>query len=313
MITEKRKTWKKIAAGVLGLIMIGSGLFFFEKRKVFSRQAITGLYFHDPSTNVFEKSILWFKENKYAFISSEQLLNILNGHHPFPKRAVWITLDDGWRDNITNVIPLIIKHNIPVTFFISSGPVERDGVFWFSLVRAFKNDLPLAYRNNVKKLWSVDEKKRSAVVEELTKIIAPPLAREAMSVDDVRSISNIPLVTLGSHTVNHVITTNCTDRELKEEIIHSKLKLEQWGGRKVNLFSYPNGDHGEREKRILQEAGITLAATTQKEPISKTTDPFLVPRFCINNDAFFPEIVCQIVGVWGKYMAIASKITKMVK
>jgi len=300
--SEKRKPWKKIAAAMLALILIISGSFKREKKRIFSAEHITGLYFHNPSRAVFERSICWLKKNDCVFISSDELLDILNNKIPFPRRGVWITFDDGWRANLSEVLPVMLKYNIPLTFFISSGPVENSGVFWFSLVRTFRDFLPSIYQNNLQKLWSIDEKQRKAIVEELEKKCSPLLVREALSVNEIKAISRIPLVTIGSHTVNHVITVNCTDAELEAEISNASLKLEQWTGKKVRFFAYPNGDYGGRERKFLREAGIKLAATTRKEFISKKSDLYSIPRFCVNDDAFLPEIICQLVGVWGKWM-----------
>lgn len=301
-----------MAASILGLFFILSGLFWWEKRRMFSGKYITGLYFHNPSQQVFERAIKWFQKNNCIFISSEELLDILKSKANFQKRGVWISLDDGWQGNMSKVLPLMKKYNIPVTFFISSGPVERNGIFWFSLVRSFKNNLSLEYQNDVKKLWTVEEKTRRQVVENLEKALEnlekkcpisnARIVREAMTVDDVKTLSQMPQAAIGSHTVNHSITKNCTDAELKEEIFNSTRKLEEWSGKKVRFFSYPNGDYSGGEKQILQEAGIELAAATKKEFIYKDTNCYLVPRFCVNDDAFFPETLCQIVGVWGKWM-----------
>ena len=86
--------------------------------------------------------------------------------------------------------------------------------------------------------------------------------------------------------------------------IKSKLKLELWTGQKVYCYSHPNGDFDGRELKILTELGFRLAATTHKEFIDPSSNLNLlqVPRFCVNDDSFFPEALCQMVGIWGKYM-----------
>ncbi len=269
-----------------------------------SGRYITGLYFHKPSGKVFERCIRWLKKENCTFISTEQLLQILSGKAVFPKRGIWITFDDGWQSNISEVVPVMVKYNIPITFFICSGPAEGKGVFWFTLVRSFCDNLPEIYRHDLKKLWLTSEATRRKVEKNLWNSISLLPMREAMTIEDVRALSQISLATIGSHTDNHALTVNCTDAELKEEIRKSRLKLSKWCGKKIRFFSYPNGDYHLKDNAILQQAGIELAATTKKEFITPTTDRYFVPRFNVNDDAFFPEVLCQMVGAWGKGMNI---------
>lgn len=44
-------------------------------------------------------------------------------------RPVCVTFDDGYLDNYTNAVPILIKHNIPAAFFVSSGIVGTDQRF----------------------------------------------------------------------------------------------------------------------------------------------------------------------------------------
>ena len=302
MVNTKRKLWKKILASMLGCAIITLGIYKNEKKKMFSGKYVTGLFFHNPPKSTFENSIKWLVKNNCIFISTEKLLQIIKGKSAIPRRAVWITVDDGWHGNMSGILPVMTKYNIPITFFISTDPVENRGVFWFSLVRKFKNNLPQVYQKNIKKLWLVDEHIRKEIVEKLEAKVSAEIAREAMTVSEVQYLSTIPLVTIGSHTVHHVLTPNCTDRELTSEILDSQLKLEEWTGKKVIFFSYPSGKSDGREKKVFRKSGIKLAATTRKKFITSSDDVYHMPRFCVNDEAYLPERLCQMVGAWGKVM-----------
>ena len=48
-----------------------------------------------------------------------------------PPRAVAITLDDGYEDNLRNAAPLLADAHAPATAFVSTGPLGRGGEFWW--------------------------------------------------------------------------------------------------------------------------------------------------------------------------------------
>lgn len=299
-----RKKLKKLVAGLLGFLIIASGFFYINKKKMLSGKFITGLYFHNPSTKNFNYCIGWLKKNSCIFISSDQLVNILAGKSKIPPRAVWVTLDDGWRENMKNVIPTITQENIPITFFVSTGPVEGDGIFWFNLARSHRHLLPTRYQKNIHQLWGLDQSKRKVVLDQLKKRITQPIPRNAMTLPELKSISKLPQVTIGDHTVNHPPLINCTFEELYFEIISSQEKLEKWTNNKIKFFAYPFGKYEHREKEFLAKTSFHLAVTCKKNFISTDSDVYALPRFNVNDDAFCTEILCQMVGAWGRIMEI---------
>ena len=297
---------KKIVRKILNLLegLFCLGLMIFgvinrKKKKIFFNRYITPLYFHNPNKTVFEKCIKYLKRNNYVFISTKQLIDSINGKSIAPKGAVWISFDDGWKENIDNVIPIIKKYKIQVTFFISTDPVENTGVFWRTYIEKYKENLPGSYKNNTKKLWNIDEKKRKEIIEKIANKFNNKIEREAMTVNDIKYISDIPEITIGSHTIHHFITPNCTDEELEYEIKKSKYILENWIGKEVKYFAYPFGDFSGREKRILIKYGFEMAATTRKSLIYNNEDLYFIPRFGVSdNYILLPRFLSNIVGIW---------------
>jgi peptidoglycan/xylan/chitin deacetylase (PgdA/CDA1 family) len=294
----KRKL-RDIIAGLLGLCLIMLGFTRRAKTEIFENGFITGIYFHNPSRNLFEKSVKWLKKNRFNIIDTNTLLKILQKNQSAPPGTVWLSLDDGWKDNMTNVVPFAVKNNIPVTFFISTGPVESSGVFWWTLTEEFQSLLPEPYNKDPGRLWKIPENTRVKIIDELSEKTRGKYSREAMSIDDVKKISSSDYLTIGSHTVNHVITPNCTDEELRWELEESKRKLESWTGKTINTFCFPNADFSGKEEILLKQSGYEMAVVAGNKFITPDTKIYSVPRFSVG-EGYFTEELCHMFGVWQK-------------
>ena len=294
---------RNIICGLLGSILILLGNVKKAKNTSFQNNFITPIYFHNPTKKLFTKCIKWLKKNNYFFISTDQLIDIIKEKCKPPVGAVWLSFDDGWKGNIENVIPVLEKYNIPATFFISTKPVE-DGYFWWTVAKKYKSLLPIKFND----LWTIGENERMVIIKNVVNGKSEEIKREAMTVEDIKRISKNNLFTIGSHTVHHTITTNCSDNELDYEIKNSKQKLENWTGKEVKYFSYPNGDFDGREREILEKYGFELSATTENKFVNLESDIYFIPRFAVMNDGTFAENLCHMLGIW---QPVISKIKKL--
>lgn len=290
---------RKFIRTIIAQILILFGFVRRESKRVQSESLITSIYFHNPSKELFEKCIKWLIDKNYHFISTDDLYDILYSKKPMKKGAVCLTVDDGFKDNLANIIPVISEHNIPLTIFIATEPVNN-GVFWWSYINRHneinKEIIPI---ENYKKIPNIIRKNK---VDEIKRTIELP--REAMSKDDVIKISKLENVTIGNHTVNHPITKSCKINELEYEITEASNELTSWISNEITFFAYPNGDFDGREISILKSNKIKLAFTTSPKyiNINETINQFQIPRFSVNDNGSFAENVCKMVGVWQKYL-----------
>jgi len=304
-IIEEIKIFLKM---LLGLYLLFSGKVNMAKEEIFSKNYVTSLFFHNPSQQFFKRCIQWLKKNGYFFISADQLIQYIQNQQEFPKGAVWLSIDDGWKDNINNIIPVINEYKIPTTFFIAIDPVENQGIFWWTFFEKCKDQLPNYFKSNSLDLKNIKEKDRKKIIQDLKKRCKKRVTREVMEITEVKLLAQNPLVTIGSHTVHHALTVNCTDNELEFEIKKSKEKLREWTKKEVKYFSYPNGRFDGRERKILKESGYKLAATDKNRFITKNDDLYLIPRIGIKDKISFYEAICKIVGIWKTHI---SKIRKL--
>ena len=249
--------------GALALAVIASGRARRARKKALSGEVITSIYFHKPNQRLFTRCIRWLSKHGYTFISAADLIDILYGGRPIPKGAVWLSFDDGYKEWLADVLPVVHELRVPVTLFIPSGIVAGAGL------------LPWLHHENS----------------------ATP-ARDSVTVSELKTIAGYPEVTIGGHTVNHAVTVNLTEEKARRELGDSQHALESWAGVSVQCFAYPEGQFDGRERPFLTEFGYRLAAATTNDFITRKTDPFMVPRFCVSDNITFPEAVCNMVGVW---------------
>ena len=68
-----------------------------------------------PST--LEKQIKYLFDNKYKFLSSSDIYEIISGVTEAPRKGVLITFDDGYEDFIINAVPILNKYGARAIIF----------------------------------------------------------------------------------------------------------------------------------------------------------------------------------------------------
>jgi peptidoglycan/xylan/chitin deacetylase (PgdA/CDA1 family) len=259
--------------GLLSLVLIVSGGVRRARKRALGGGVVTAIYFHKPNKRLFVRCVRWLIKHGYTFISANDLLDILYRGKTPPRGAAWLSFDDGNKELLDEILPLVRLYRIPVTLFIPTGIIEGDGLFpWLHKgTPANSNGASAPVANGL---------------------------REALSVAELKQVLYCPQVNLGSHTVNHAITTGLTEDKARLELGESKHTLESWACASVTCFAYPEGRFDGLERPFLKKFGYLLAATTENAFITPDADPYLVPRFSIGDDISFPEAICNMVGVW---------------
>lgn len=264
-----------------------------KARKSISREGdILSFCAHNPNKVLLEKVVRWLIRRGYHFISSDELLDILK-ERKVTKDLVWLSFDDGWKDNVVNVIPILDKYRIPATFFVSTGEIEK-GYFWFEFAKQNRGCIPVPLRT----LWEVNNAERVSMIEEAAKDVNAHIVNHTLSPLDIQALSRNPLVTFGNHTDGHAICVNCSDDEMADEIGTCSRKLHELTGRVVRYFAYPNGDYNRRVVEALGSSGIALAATIEPRAIRIDDDLYRVPRCPMLDDGSLYENLSHIFGVW---------------
>jgi peptidoglycan/xylan/chitin deacetylase (PgdA/CDA1 family) len=229
---------------------------------------------------------------------------------PSHRPRVVVTLDDGYRDNLTNALPIAESKGIPITVFVTSGILAKHtGMWWDRLGTLLRSrpphvreiDLPVGGRTVRLPLGSsgiradLDSVRRQLLPLRVTEIeqaldtvseqwqvdSAPPPDAGTLTPEDLLELAASDTATIGAHTVDHVRLRDRSAQEQQDTILGSKRELEQSIGRAVPHFAYPFGrrdDFDDRSVDAARSAEFDTACTTIPGTARSSTDPYRLPR-----------------------------------
>lgn len=232
------------------------------------------------------------KRGGYEFVSLDEAIErIVKGPHR--PRFATITADDGYRDNLTEALPVFEKHGTPFTIYVAPSLINGTADLWWDLVEDIVAARDFLYvptpRGRVTLDCSTPEKKHAAdiflhnhlayeVAEEDQRAVVRELARSVgvdferprretlMTWEEIRTIAAHPLATIGSHTINHYNLKRLPEEKAFHEIADAARILEFELGTRPRHMAYPYGYAAavcEREVRLALAAGFVSAVTTR--------------------------------------------------
>lgn len=92
-----------------------------------------------------------------------------------------------------------------------------------------------------------------------------------LNLEQLKTVAQDQLITIGAHGVSHRAFTSLSDTELQEELRQSKVTLEQELGTEISFVAYPYGACNKRVERITETSGY-LAAFSITEGLIKPYD-----------------------------------------
>ena len=110
-----------------------------------------------------------------------------------------------------------------------------------------------------------------------------------MGWDEIKALAADPLVTIGTHTVNHVMLAKASEEEARRELLDGRRAVEAQIGRPIEHLAYPYGGRdtaGEREFRLAAELGFKTAVTTRPGVLFQAHRRHMtaLPRLSLNGE-----------------------------
>jgi len=220
--------------------------------------------------SAFEMQLQYLQDNCNVLPLGDGVSKLRNGS--LPPRAVCITFDDGYANNLCLAYTLLRKYQMPATIFLSSAYIRSGELLPFLKLKLIQlnqgqdNDVSaqplLEYKSNPldQVVERVDGRwgKVKAYLSEAQYQTLRSLTEEEVKTADQK------LIEFGAHGDTHCILRNESPERREREIRSSIARVGELSGRPVRFFSYPNGERGdfnESDKAILRAEGIHAAVS----------------------------------------------------
>lgn len=279
----------------------------------------------------------------YHLLDLEDLARALRDDTPIPPRAACFTVDDGYAD-FAEAAEVFLEYDCPVTVFLTTGFLDRTcWMWWDQIAYVFERtsraalDLQIAGAPVRLSLSSRPERERSAVeVAERCKRIPdsdkwslirslslladvdlptkPPAEYAPLTWDEVRQLERRG-IRFGPHSVTHPILPMVCDAQSVREISESCRVVSQHLEKASPVFSYPNGDFGDREIAAVSSAGMLAAVSTvpvyaaAEDCRIDTAGFYRVPRFPYPDNA--DQLCLTVSGFSRVSLRVRSELQKI--
>jgi peptidoglycan/xylan/chitin deacetylase (PgdA/CDA1 family) len=198
--------------------------------------------------SLFDEQMDQLRKLGYTAVDLQAVLDHYVGNDPLPPRAVLITYDDGYHDNLDNAARILGKYGYPAVLFVPIGYLD--------------DSHPLPHEERLAAQGILN---RTIDWSELLQV-----EREGIRIE--------------SHGISHRPLADLEVDEAAREIALSKLRLEERLGRSVRAFSYVKGSEAHYKPvhlSLVRQAGYDLAFTAVSGANSPETDPLQLRRYNI--------------------------------
>ncbi|MBX3397059.1 MAG: polysaccharide deacetylase family protein [Phycisphaerae bacterium] len=186
----------------------------------------------------FDRQLTLLADAGSSVVSLAEALAIVRGQRAMPPRPVLITIDDGCESVISIAAPLLLRHRMPATVFITTDP--RSYVF------GCRED-PVAPH---------DPRLTDGQIREWC----------AMGFD------------VGSHGVTHRALDSLNAKELAWELAESRRYLRVAAGREATVLAAPRGRWDVRVQQFARDAGYDAMFTSIRGTVAPGDDAFALKR-----------------------------------
>ncbi len=254
-----------------------------------------------------------FVAKNFDVISFSDLEGCDLAEKPWPKRALIVSFDDGYRDNFTLAYPILRALQLPATIYLTTGHIGAQKLFWWDAIAwCFKTtnltaiqiaelgEKPFSLASKPQKRAAIDaalrwckgvpDAARREFVAQLPDLLGVDLGAEVaagmhLNWDEAREMAKNG-IEFGAHTVTHPILSRVDGDQLSCETAQSQGDIEREIGQKVLSFAYPAGTRQRRDEaaRAAVEACGYCYAVAYDQGVELHPDRLAMPRLHVDRD-----------------------------
>ena len=191
------------------------------------------------SVSEFKDQMEFLSKNGYKTLTSNEFLAYKKGEINVPKKSVFITFDDGWRDNFYYAYPILKEFGLKATIFLVTSWIEK-----------------ASEQNSLKRA------EFTPLQHKLAKKSAPQNPGGLfLNWDEIEKMSDV--FSFHSHTDGHN-DGYFASLEFKEDLQACKNVIKSRLGFDDNHLCWPRGEYDKERLKIAKELGYEIFYTTDR-------------------------------------------------
>ena len=252
----------------------------------------------------FEHILLYLRSLGYSFVSLDNLINA-----PDLTRKAVITFDDGFRSVYTHAFPILRKHAVPFTVFLTSSTVDSKRLLWPHRIYTAIDRLAPAVVLQAMEDCSILNAKNSSISHAIDNAIyySPPnslirlanrLAHMAgltpndeiqiadrlyLKINDIRDMMRNGM-SIGAHGHEHWCLTTLGEQQTSMEIGTCADFITNKFGTSPEFYSLAYGEKNRWVDSLAQQRGFMVVCTTNANLVRQDHNPYTLPRLMVGND-----------------------------
>jgi peptidoglycan/xylan/chitin deacetylase (PgdA/CDA1 family) len=250
-----------------------------------TRQRARALAYHTVTdATAFAAQLDLFGSMGMVTVTGEQVARSLHGGRPLPRRALWITFDDGDASVAQVALPLLRERGMVATAFLCGAWIDTAEAPWWQVVEAATPTSALVPTRLALKAAPDGERRErvAAMADELAGAGTPVVGRQ-WSTDDVAAwlaAGN----DIGNHSWDHPCLDRCDDSEQRRQVRLAHHRLSELTGTAPDVFAWPNGDPAAAALDEARALGYRLVAKCDHRLMRDSAGPFAVSRLKLDAD-----------------------------
>ena len=286
------------------------------------------------SADSFRRQLRFLKD-QYNVISPAEFLRWCEASHQLPPSSVLLTCDDGLRNSLFEMLPILQEVGMECLFFVTGASLSHTPtMLWYEelylmFLAAPENFtlelLEIGLRADasgqgksplwwelIRKLSQYDLNRRETLLERIRMQLGlaeqwdgeyredPVLSRRflVLKQPELQQLADAGMC-IGAHTLSHPMLSQSAPDVAWSEISESKYNLERILGQDIWAFAYPFGDSfsvTSRELQMAERAGFKAAFLNVGGGFGTQTPRFALPRVHITADMTLTELEAHISG-----------------